>query len=186
MDGTCFPIRFGADIEHPELKLEVPDALVTFKVENGTWEDGTTEEKDVSIPMDVIPTNQGALAVGTLTEADVPAGMKAAEGYDQNSGKWKPELILDKNGVILAPKGEVSASYTYVFENNQPAEPENPTPGKPSTTPTKPAGTSKPQTTKPASKPSKTNTALISGASAFTAAFVAAGAGLVALMKKRK
>ena len=75
-------------------------AVVTFKVANGTWSDGTAADRSVTLN-----TLDGA---GTLTSAQVPSGMKAGEGYQ--GGSWNVQPNTSEKGIT----GNVT--YTYSFQ----------------------------------------------------------------------
>ena len=103
-------------------------AKVTFRVVNGKWADGTTEDKVVDVTL-----TDGR---GTLKADQIPTGMVANEGYE--GGKWNPAPETKENGII----GNVT--YTYEFaEKGAPTEPTTPTtpsePTEPSTEPTQPS-----------------------------------------------
>lgn len=205
--AMIFPIRYEAETQHAGLSLDVPDANVSFAVENGTWADGTSEPKLAVVPMDIVQTAEGTVAAGTLTEDMVPAGMLAAEGFDQNTGAWNPALNLEENGVILPAQEGDAASYTYSFQAIQPEEPDTPeqpeeptepdTPEKPGDgeTPETPEEPEKPgdQTSqkpagsqKPSGSTQKPNTDVFTEAAAFAVAQGAAAAGGLVLLKKKK
>lgn len=69
----------------------------------------------------------------------IPAGMIAAEGYDQENGAWDKELVTEENGLIFLEGGIATMSegetandiltigYTYSF----PGKPGDPNPGDP-------------------------------------------------------
>lgn len=68
---------------------------VTFKIVNGTWEDGTTEDITVEIWSD----DYGAVV---LKEGDYPIGMIVKEGY--TSGAWDQMII-----------GEITKDMTFTY-----------------------------------------------------------------------
>ena len=75
---------------------------VTFKIQNGTWSDGTTNDKIVEIEL-----YDGK---GTLTDDDVPTNMIAEFGFV--NGKWDVTPNTNENGITK------SITYTYSFEEN--------------------------------------------------------------------
>ena len=88
------------------------NSTVTFKVVNGSWNDGTTEDKTVTLS-----GYQGETL--KLAAKDIPeAGSKAAEGYQE--GSWD---------VTPAAKTVITddVTYTYTYAKKE-TEPENPTP----------------------------------------------------------
>lgn len=82
-----------------EKKPVMTDATVTFKVENGTWSDGSSDDKTVQVAL----TN----GKGTLQKAQIPTGMKPAEGYE--GGAWDVTPNTETNGITG------NATYTYRF-----------------------------------------------------------------------
>ena len=88
---------------------------VTFKVVNGTWSNGSTDDIDVDSYM-----------FGTLKNTDVPTNMKANDGY--KSGSW------DKTISYNELEDEVTYTYTFVQDDapeDTPAEdPKDDTPDK--------------------------------------------------------
>lgn len=80
-------------------------AIVTFKVVNGTWANGTIDDKVVPIAL--------TKGKGTLNATDVPSGMLAKAGYD--NGKWNKDPNTAENAVTedvtytfsFAPKTEI-------------------------------------------------------------------------------
>lgn len=97
-EDTTYTYRFDP-IQYNE------KAIVTFKVVNGTWANGTTDDKVVTIPL--------TKGKGTLKDTDVPSGMLANTGYD--NGKWDKQPNTAENAVTgdviyifsFAPKTEV-------------------------------------------------------------------------------
>ena len=89
-EDTTYTYRFDP-IQYNE------KAIVTFKVVNGTWANGTTDDKVVTIPL--------TKGKGTLKDTDVPSGMLADAGYE--NGKWDNEPNTAENAVT----GDV----TYIF-----------------------------------------------------------------------
>ncbi|MBO6207644.1 MAG: hypothetical protein J6O73_11960, partial [Lachnospiraceae bacterium] len=74
-------------------------ATVTFKVENGAWEDGTTADKTVTLTGD---TDEAM----TLAEENIPAvGSKAADGFKE--GGWD---VVPAAGIITE-----DTTYTYTY-----------------------------------------------------------------------
>lgn len=74
-------------------------SAITFKIENGTWSDGTTNDKTAFVYY-----TAGTLQ-GSLLESDIPSGMIPFKGYGKN-GKWNPELNTAVTEAII---------YTYRF-----------------------------------------------------------------------
>ena len=74
-------------------------AIVTFKVENGTWSDDTSNDKTVTVNL--------SAGKGTLSGSDVPTGMKANANYE--GGAWDTTPNTETNGIT----GDVT--YTYKF-----------------------------------------------------------------------
>lgn len=109
------PIRFTGVIDQTGLELDVPSGKVAFHVENGTWDDGSADAKVVEIDMDMVKTNDGAHAAGTLDASLIPTGMVALEGFDQSKGRWTEEINTDENGIVLSNE-EYDAAYTYTFD----------------------------------------------------------------------
>ena len=98
-----------------ENKDGIPDkyqATVTFKVVNGSWSDGDTNDQKRTV---TLYEKNATTGVWTLcSEADrtinVPTGMKPATGYVENSGAWNNQAITDGKVVVAA-----DATYTYTF-----------------------------------------------------------------------
>ena len=104
----------------------VPDKyqkVVTFKVVNGTWADGTTT--DITLWLTLVDAHGQWSETGTAALA-TPTGMKAASGYEK--GAWD-----------VQPPTQVSATdastFTYRFaKKTTPGKPTNPTnPNTPNT-----------------------------------------------------
>ena len=89
-EDTTYTYRFDP-IQYNE------KAIVTFKVVNGTWANGTIDDKVVPIAL--------TKGKGTLKDTDVPSGMLANAGYE--NGKWDKEPNTVENAVT----GDV----TYIF-----------------------------------------------------------------------
>ena len=97
-EDTTYTYRFDP-IQYNE------KAIVTFKVVNGTWADGTTADKVVPIAL--------TKGKGTLNATDVPSDMLANAGYD--NGKWNKDPNTAENAVTedvtytfsFAPKTEI-------------------------------------------------------------------------------
>ena len=81
-------------------------AIVTFKVVNGTWKDGTTADIQKTI---ILKDGKG-----TLVATDVPNLMKANAGYE--GGSWDTDPNTTTNGIT----GDVT--YTYTFTERVPVE----------------------------------------------------------------
>lgn len=116
--ALIFPLRFQAETEHQGLTLAVPPATVDFVVENGTWADGTTDIKSVIVPTEVVQLNGVWQAAGQLPQDQIPSGMKAAEGFNPESGTWTPALNTTEHGVVLTDPEAASLTYTYSYEPN--------------------------------------------------------------------
>ena len=99
--------RFLTAVFEKEPEPPVATAKITFKVVNGTWADGTTADKVVTVEL---PGGKG-----TLKEADVPAGMKAKDGYE--GGKWDKTPDTAKDAVT------VDLTYTFTFQAKAPDVP---------------------------------------------------------------
>lgn len=96
---------------------DIQTKKVIFKVENGTWADGSTDSKEIFVIL-----NDG----GTADMPDVPR-MKADNGY--KSGAW-----YDENGAKLKklPKyvnGTEDVTYIYKFEKENINPPSGPSSG---------------------------------------------------------
>ena len=70
-----------------------PLVTITFKVENGTWQNGTTD--------DIVVTSY---QLGHLKRALVPSGMIPGSGYDE--GTWDKEIVYDN----------LDGNYTYTYK----------------------------------------------------------------------
>ena len=85
-------------------------SVVTFKVVNGSWNDGTTADKTVTL----IGAEGSTL---TLSETQIPeAGAKAADGYKEGSWNITPSTSD-------AIKSNTTYTYTYAKDDSKP-EPE--------------------------------------------------------------
>ena len=77
-------------------------AMVTFRIANGTWADGSTADKQILILL-----HEGK---GTLDAADIPTGMKADSGYTGGTWDRQPDTTADAvTGNLL---------YTYSFHRD--------------------------------------------------------------------
>ena len=85
----------------------ITDTTVTFKVVNGTWSDGTTDAKTVTVKL--------ADGKGTLNINDVPTGMKAKAGYE--GGAWDVTPDTSTNGITGA------VTYTFCFSKKDTPNP---------------------------------------------------------------
>lgn len=158
-----FPLNFHGEIAQPNLTLQVADVYAAFDVENGTWADGSTDTRVETVPVDVFKLSEEAYAVaGTLTEAMIPTGMIAAEGYDQENGAWDAEISTEENGTLFYESGVMGLNaddsqplyvhYTYSFPGKaadpKPVDPDQPAfPGEDDNKPgedNKPGDTDKP------------------------------------------
>ena len=94
-------------------------ATVTFKVVNGSWDDGTTE--DLKVTVAGFEGDQLYLAVD-----DVPdVGNKPAEGYAAN-GKWdtEPSVTDAESELVSGDPITKDTTYTYTYEKLPEPEPE--------------------------------------------------------------
>lgn len=205
--ALVFPLRFESDVQQEELTLKIPDAKVSYQVENGTWADGSTEPQEAAVEMtrvaklDEEGNHTGYVLTGTITEDMLPTGMLAHEGYDQESGKWSEELSTEENGFVIELTRAAAGHFTYSFdelspeeekpgETEKPGEEEKPgetvKPGeenKPADEEQEASGSQKPASTKPAGK---VPTAVAAGIAGFIGLQTAAAAAFAALLKRRK
>lgn len=72
-------------------------AIITFKVQNGTWSDGTTGDRIVFV------NYAAGTSEGTLSDSEIPTGMLPIEGYDE-PGAWNSEI-----------NKTVSEEMTYIY-----------------------------------------------------------------------
>lgn len=75
---------------------------VTFKVQNGTWSGGATEDKTVTVKL--------RNGLGTLSEDDVPTGMTPDTGY-KAPGAWDSHPNTNTDGISETG----NYVYTYTF-----------------------------------------------------------------------
>ena len=75
---------------------------VTFKVQNGTWSDGSTKDKTVAVTL--------RNGLGTLSANDVPTDMKPDIGY-KAPGAWNIRPNTNADGISETG----SCVYTYTF-----------------------------------------------------------------------
>ena len=75
---------------------------VTFKVQNGTWSDGTAEDNTVTVEL--------RNGLGTLSEDDVPTGMTPDTGY-KAPGAWDSHPNTNTDGISETG----NYVYTYTF-----------------------------------------------------------------------
>ena len=75
---------------------------VTFKVQNGTWSDGKSADKNVTVDL--------RNGFGTLSENDVPTGMIPDDGY-QAPGAWDSRPNTNTDGISETG----NYVYTYTF-----------------------------------------------------------------------
>lgn len=99
----------GYDLELKANWREYKKYTVTFKVENGTWSDETTDDKTI----DITENNEEKVI---LNSSDVPTEMKANEGY--KNGAWNVELT--SNVEINS-----DVTYTYTFERETATDPDS-------------------------------------------------------------
>ena len=94
---------------------------VIFKVVNGTWEDGTTED----IVQYLTLVKDGKFSVDGTATLTVPTGMTANEGFD--GGSWDKVVPAEVSGTD-------EVVYTYTFTEYVPEVPDEPdTPDNPDT-----------------------------------------------------
>lgn len=84
----------------PAIRINITQATVTFKVENGTWSDGETGDKTTTVTM--------INGKGTLPTSAVPTGMKANANYE--GGAWNTTPNTEANGIT----GDVTYTYSFV------------------------------------------------------------------------
>ncbi len=82
-----------------------PAATVSFKVENGTWVDGTTSDIFENVAL--------IDGKGTLQAEQVPQNMRPLDGF--HNGAWLVAPSTEENAV------EDEITYTYVFQPKPPA-----------------------------------------------------------------
>ena len=93
--------------------------IVTFKVQNGTWSGGATEDKTVTVEL--------RNGLGTLSKGDVPTNMIPDAGY-QTTGTWDIRPNTDPNGIsetgnyvytyTFPPKDKCTVTYHWVSTEN--------------------------------------------------------------------
>lgn len=93
--------------------------IVTFKVQNGTWSGGATEDKTVTVKL--------RNGLGTLSEDDVPTGMTPDTGY-KAPGAWDSHPNTNTGGIsetgnyvytyIFPPKNKCTVTYHWVSTEN--------------------------------------------------------------------
>lgn len=77
---------------------------VTFKVQNGTWSDGTAEDKTVTVKL--------RNGLGTLSEGDVPTGMTPDnENEYKATGTW--DIRPNTNADGISETGNYVYTYTF-------------------------------------------------------------------------
>ena len=86
--------------------VELPKATITFRVENGTWMNGTTKELSFDLPLTDVHK-------GTLKPETVPTGMKPFPGFTE--GAWDVEPNTEANGI----SGDVTYTYTFKEDANK-------------------------------------------------------------------
>lgn len=92
---------------------------VTFKVQNGTWSDGTAKDKTVTVEL--------RNGLGTLSPADVPTGMIPDTDH-KATGTWDIRPNTDPNGIsetgnyvytyTFPPKNKCTVTYHWVSTEN--------------------------------------------------------------------
>ena len=188
-----FPFRFKAEVAQPHLTLDVADATATFDVVNGTWADGSSETRTVTVPVDVFKLSNGSHVVaGTLTEEMIPEGMIAAEGFVQEEGAWNDAPVTAEYGTVFysadanARLAEgLSVSYTYTFPEKEPGKPEPIDPAEP-TTPEEGKDESDDNKEENKGTSSKAPTSVATGFGALIGMQAAAVAGIAALFKRKR
>ena len=93
--------------------------IVTFKVQNGTWSGGATEDKTVTVEL--------RNGLGTLSKGDVPTGMIPDGGY-QAPGAWDSRPNTNADGIsetgnyvytyTFPPKDKCTVTYHWVSTEN--------------------------------------------------------------------
>ena len=89
----------------------IPDkyqALVTYKVLNGTWSDDTSADIIKVFTLKTLSAETGEWIDVEVSLGEMPAGMKPAAGYQANSGRWN-EAISASTAVVG------NATYIYRF-----------------------------------------------------------------------
>ena len=81
---------------------------VTFKVQNGTWSDGLSADKTVTVEL--------RNGLGTLSEDDVPTGMIKGNGY-KAPGAWNTHPNTNTGGI--SEMGNYVYTYTFPQENSR-------------------------------------------------------------------
>ena len=109
---TNFYAHFAVDvIGGKEGGDDIPDkyqAVVTYKVDNGTWSDNSSEEIiEVFTLKEKDPDGVWKDIEGVVLGKTIPSGMKANANYD--NGSWNVEIAAD-----TAVTG--NATYTYAFQ----------------------------------------------------------------------
>ena len=94
--GTTYYTFYDNDEISKYVEIKAP-LKVTFKVVNGTWNDGTTEDKIVE-----------TYFFGSINEVDVPKDMIANSGF--GNGSWDKEIVYDEL--------RDEYIYTYTFKDN--------------------------------------------------------------------
>lgn len=93
--------------------------IVTFKVQNGTWSGGATEDKTVTVKL--------RNGLGTLSEDDVPTGMTPDTGY-KAPGAWDSHPNTNTGGIsetgnyvytyTFPPKSKCTVTYHWLSTEN--------------------------------------------------------------------
>ena len=94
---------------------------VTFKVKNGKWSNGTTEDKTVTVEL--------RNGLGTLSAKDVPTDMTPVDENEyKDSGTWDIRPNTDPNGIsetgnyvytyTFPPKNKCTVTYHWVSTEN--------------------------------------------------------------------
>ena len=94
---------------------------VTFKVKNGTWSDGTAEDKTVTVEL--------RNGLGTLSADDVPTGMTPVDANEYKAtGSWDIRPNTDPNGIsetgnyvytyTFPPKSKCTVTYHWASTEN--------------------------------------------------------------------
>lgn len=95
--------------------------IVTFKVQNGTWSGGATEDKTVTVEL--------RNGLGTLSPKDVPTGMTPVDANEYKAtGSWDIRPNTDPNGIsetgnyvytyTFPPKSKCTVTYHWASTEN--------------------------------------------------------------------
>ena len=84
------------------------EATVTYKVENGTWSDGTTADKIADFVIKEFNPDTNTWIDTNATLSDTIPTAKADTGYDQSTGKW--DATIDETTKVT---GDVTYTFTF-------------------------------------------------------------------------